>query len=101
MLNAPTFHWCNEHGCTLAVFEAEPEGFTPRGAIFPVRGPLTISPYETGGWKDLIIRLSGRMNDKTRDVRVSYDPRKQRYEDDPEDAPEITNLPLKGIRVFY
>jgi len=100
MLKTPHAHWCSAEGCLMAVFKANNDSFTLISEIAPVRGPLTVSSHATNGWRDLMLRISGRMDRKTKDVALRFDGRA--YPARPEMQPPILCAwnDVDGVRIF-
>lgn len=61
-LHAPYGYWCGVHGCTMLVFKANNASFQLLNTVQPIRAPVYVSELETNGWKNLIVRVSGRQN---------------------------------------
>ena len=98
LLKNPYGYWCGTNGCTVLVLKAHNNGFTLVNAVQPVRPPLYVSDTETQGWKDLIVRISGRMHQETRNVALHYDGRQ--YDDNPTVLPatsEAEKIPSTTI----
>ncbi len=95
----PFGHWCGTHGCTMLIMKAGLEHFTAVNIIKPIRPPLYISRIKTNGWKDLIIRVSGRAG-TTKNVALHFDGR--RYPTDPERLPpyNVKYVDNLGPKVF-
>ena len=82
LFKTPYGFWCDTHGCTMLVMEAHNDHFTLLNSIQPVRPPIYRTDNETNGWKDIIIRVSGRW-DKAKNVAAKYNG--QQYPLDPSD----------------
>jgi hypothetical protein len=67
----PYGYWCDTHGCTMLVMRAGNDKFELVNAIQPVRAPLYVSNTESNGWKDIIVRVTGRW-DESKDVAMTY-----------------------------
>lgn len=85
-IKAPFSHWCSFQGCPMLVLKARNDGFNVISKIAPVRGPITIAPSQTNGWDNLIIRVSGRSDQRLKDVLLRYDGAS--YPSNPEALPE-------------
>lgn len=97
-LKSPYGYWCGTHGCALLIFRAHDEHFTLINAVQPVRTPVHISVLKTKGWKNLVVRVSGRA-DKAKDVAMQFDG--QRYPTDPSKLPPFPKKNYNGYtRVF-
>lgn len=72
LFKTPYGYWCGTHGCTMLVFRAHNDHFTLLNAIQPFREPLYISDQTSNGWKDLVVRISGRW-DKAKNVTLRFD----------------------------
>lgn len=72
LLKSPYGYWCDVNGCPMLVFQADDEDFDFVNAIQSVRGPIYVSRQSTNGWKDLMVRVSGRWSE-TKDVAMQYD----------------------------
>lgn len=72
MMTAPYTTWCSMDGCLLLVFGASDSGFAPVAEIGPVRGPLKVAQTRTAGWRDLIVRVSGRQYLQSKDVAMKF-----------------------------
>lgn len=73
MMKAPHHYWCDMNGCSIVVFHAADNSFSPVSEIFPVRGPMYVSEDVTQGWRDLIIRVSGQSYARAKDVALNFD----------------------------
>lgn len=82
LFKTPYGFWCGTHGCTMLVMEAHNDHFTLVNSIQPVRPPIYRTANTTNGWKDIIIRVSGRW-DKAKNVSAKYNG--QQYPLDPSD----------------
>ena len=94
----PYGYWCDMHGCTMLVLKAGDDRFTLVNAIQPVREPLYISPDASNGWRNLVVRVSGRW-DSAKDVAMRYNG--QVYPENPDVLPP-TPAGQRGelVRVF-
>lgn len=72
LFRTPYGFWCGTHGCTMFVMQAHNESFSLVSAIQTVRPPVHVSEVETNGWKNLILRVSGR-SIKAKDVAMKFD----------------------------
>ncbi|MCC6597967.1 MAG: hypothetical protein IT559_04185 [Alphaproteobacteria bacterium] len=72
LFQTPYGYWCDMHGCTMLVLKASDDNFALINAVQPVREPLYISQEQSNGWKNLVMRVSGRW-DKAKDVAMLYD----------------------------
>ncbi|MGB4058277.1 MAG: hypothetical protein WBK77_09365 [Alphaproteobacteria bacterium] len=96
----PYGYWCDTHGCTMLVMRAGEEEFSLVNSIQPVRAPLSVSKAQTNGWRDLIIRVTGRWGDEARDVAMKFDG--TRYPENPAAAPEALYMASsRAVRGFY
>jgi hypothetical protein len=68
----PYGYWCGLYGCTMLVLKASDTDFKIVNAVQPVRGPLIVSDQSTNGWKNIIVRVSGRWTE-TKDVALTFD----------------------------
>ena len=103
LMKSPHRHWCDMNGCLLSIFEAMDDGFILRSEISPVRGPLVISKARTNDWSDIIVRVSGRADQKTRSVRLRYDEFGARtaYHQSPDQLPATDkSAMMSGTRIF-
>jgi len=99
LLHSPHHYWCGLNGCQMVVFAADDEGFTPMAAVAPVRGPLMVSDKETNGWRDIIVRVSGRQHIETKDVALRFDGRT--YPQSPAQQPAIYASSIaRGTEIF-
>ncbi|MEZ5813781.1 MAG: hypothetical protein R3E13_03535 [Alphaproteobacteria bacterium] len=97
-LKSPYGYWCGTHGCAILVFQAHNDRFTLINAIQPVRGPVHISVMKSNGWKNLVVRVSGRSN-KAKDVAMLFDG--QKYPSDPSKLPPFPKKNYNGYtRIF-
>ncbi len=71
LFKTPYGYWCGTHGCTMLVMEAHNDHFTLVNSIQPVRAPIYSSDISTNGWKDILIRVSGRWAD-SKTVAAKY-----------------------------
>ena len=100
LLKSPHQYWCDLNGCSMVVFKAGDNGFTPMSTVFPVRGPLTVSSHTTNGWKDIIVRVSGRMYADTKDVALQFNGKS--YPPQPAFQPPVRYAynDIGGVRIF-
>lgn len=98
LLNNPYGYWCGQHGCTMLVLRAHNDSFELVNAVQPIRTPLYVGNSETNGWKDLIVRVSGRQSE-AKDVAMQYDG--EHYPSSPASLPPHERVALnEGLRVF-
>lgn len=82
----------------MLVLKANNKDFSVVNTVQRIREPLYISEKTSNGWKDIIIRVSGRWS-KTKDVMLEFDGRT--YPSDPEKVPPVIVVnPTDGRRVF-
>lgn len=99
MMKGPHHYWCDMNGCSMVVFKAGNDSFTPLSEVFPVRGPLYVSDAQTAGYRDLIIRVDGQAYAKAKDVALKFDG--QAYPRNPFFLPEIElSRAEMGQRIF-
>lgn len=99
LLKTPYGYWCGMHGCALLVFKAGDDKFTLVNAVQPIREPLYISDRKTNGWKDLIVRVSGRW-DRAKNVALKFNG--YQYPNDPSNLPsDLRFAYYDNARVFY
>ncbi len=72
IMKTPHKFWCGDNGCNMAVFKAYNDDFKLVSEIAPVRGPLLISDHKTKGWRDIIVRVSGRTGFNAKDVALQF-----------------------------
>lgn len=94
LLKTPYGYWCGTHGCTMLVFKAHSDKFTLVNSVQPVRAPVYISVMKSNGWKNLVVRVSGRWNE-AKDVALQFDGRK--YPTDPSDLPPFPKKNYSGF----
>ncbi len=95
----PYGYWCDTHGCTMLVMRAGNDKFELVNAIQPVRAPLYVSNTESNGWKDIIVRVTGRW-DESKDVAMTYNG--TQYADNPATMPAYMHVAANTAqRVFY
>lgn len=95
----PYGYWCDTHGCTMLVLRAGNDKFELVNAIQPIRAPLYVSDSESNGWKDIIVRVTGRW-DQSKDVAMTFNG--AQYADNPALEPALMRLASNtGQRVFY
>lgn len=101
MFQAPFYTWCSGDGCTMVVFKASNDHFSVVSQIAPVRGPLLISNAQSKGWRDLVIRVSGRLA-RPKDVAMKFDgtayPKAPDFEPALPDVIQLANL--NGTQIF-
>lgn len=101
MLQSPFYTWCSGDGCKMVILKAFNDHFSVASEIAPVRGPLLISDTRTKGWRDLVVRVSGRQM-RPKDVAMKFDGRS--YPEIPDFAtplPEVIQLAnLNGTQIF-
>ncbi len=99
MLKTPYGYWCEVNGCTMMIFKANAKDFTLINKTAPIREPVYVSNYRTNGWKNLIVRVSGRA-DKAKNVSMQFDGRA--YPKDPSRLRPFRGDATAGsIRVLY
>jgi hypothetical protein len=98
LFKTPYGYWCGTHGCTMLVMEAHNDHFTLHSSIQPVRAPVYSTDTETNGWRDIIIRVSGRW-DEAKDVAAKYDGTK--YPLDPADIEPASGEELANISYLF
>jgi len=100
LMKAPHQYWCALSGCRMMVFKAYNDGFGLVSEIDPVRGPFTVSDNTTNGWKDIIVRISGRMYAATKDVALQFNG--SSYPSQPAVQPPIRYAcnSVGGVRIF-
>lgn len=100
-MHGPYGYWCGTHGCPLFIFKAGSNTFTPVGGpVKPVRTPIYVSSLETKGWRNIIVRVSGRWK-KSKNVALRYDGRQ--YPTDPSHLPAYSTSLVQNpshTRVF-
>lgn len=94
----PYGYWCDTHGCTMLVMRAGSDKFELVNAIQPVRAPLYVSNTESNGWKDIIVRVTGRW-DESKDVAMTYNG--AQYADNPSTMPPYLLASNTAQPVFY
>lgn len=99
MMVGPHHYWCAMDGCNLIVFKASDDDFSLVSEIYPVRGPLYVSNETDKGWKDLIIRVSGQLYSKAKDVAMKFDG--QTYPRNPLHEPAITLSQVEHSQRFF
>ncbi len=98
LFEAPYGYWCGSHGCTMLVMKAKNEDFSLVNSIQPVREPVYISPEASNGWKDIMVRVSGRWSG-AKNVAMKYDGRE--YPMNPDEQPPLERLATNTFtRVF-
>jgi hypothetical protein len=98
LLQTPHESWCNYNGCRMAVFKATDDDFRLVSQIGPVRGPLLVADQKTNGWRDIMVRVSGRSNITTKDVALRFDG--SRYPASPDYLPATYASNESGVRIF-
>lgn len=97
-LKTPYGYWCGFEGCPMLVLKARNDGFDIHSHIHPVRGPVTISDQTTSGWRNIIMRVSGR-SAPPKDVVLRFDG--VSYPHNPETLPEYASfIDHNGSRFF-
>ncbi len=98
LFETPYGYWCGKDGCSMLVMKAANDSFSVVNSIEPIREPLYISEEETNGWKDLVVRVSGRWT-SAKDVAMQYDGHK--YPTNPDTLPPYERFAMNDyIRVF-
>ena len=98
LFKTPYGYWCGMHGCTLLVMKAHNDRFTLVNGIQPIREPVYISEDRTNGWKDMVVRVSGRWKE-AKDVALRFDGRA--YPGNPSDLPPYLRFAAnEGERLF-
>ncbi len=72
LLESPFYSWCTVDGCRMVIFKAEEKQFSVLSEISPVRGPLLLSDTRTNGWRDIVMRVSGRTGWAAKDVALKF-----------------------------
>lgn len=98
LFKTPYGYWCGTHGCTMLVMEAHNKDFTLVNSIQPVRAPVYSTNSETNGWRDIIIRVSGRWDD-AKDVAAKYNGRA--YPLDPADIEPASGEELENVSYLF
>jgi len=75
VIKSPYGYWCGTHGCVMLVMKAHNNGFTLVNSIQPIREPIFLAKSKTNGWNNIIVKLSGRMNEKAKNVMLRYNGR--------------------------
>ncbi len=97
-LKSPYGYWCGTHGCALLVFKAHNKHFSLLNAIQPVRNPVYISTLKSNGWRNLVVRVSGRSN-KAKDVAMLFNGKQ--YPTNPSELPPFPKKNYNGYtRIF-
>lgn len=81
LMRNPYGYWCNEFGCKMFIFQAHDDNFTLLSTINPVRDPVYLTDDVTMGWRDIVVRLTGR-NEAPKDVALRFDG--QTYPENPD-----------------
>ncbi len=100
IIDTPYHVWCNFDGCRMAVFAAGNDGFAPVAEIAPVRGPLIVSEEKTNGWRDLLVRVSGRPGWDAKTVALQFDGHTYPAHPDYQPALKVADNQLAGTRIF-
>lgn len=87
LMKTPYGFWCGTHGCTMLILKAHNDVFALINAIQTVRPPIFISQQKTNGWKNIILRVSGRST-KAKDVALEFD--EHAYPKYPDTIPPIS-----------
>lgn len=98
LFKTPYGYWCGTHGCTMLVMEAHNDHFTLVNSIQPVRAPVYSTDSETNGWKDIIIRVSGRWDD-AKDVAAKFDGKA--YPIDPADIEPASGEEMDSVAYLF
>ena len=72
LFKTPYGFWCGTHGCTMFIMQAHNDHFTLVNDVQTVRPPIYISQEKTNGWKNIILRISGRRT-SSKNVAMQYD----------------------------
>jgi hypothetical protein len=98
LLQTPHESWCDFNGCRMAVFRATDTDFKLVAQIGPVRGPLLVANKRTNGWRDIVVRVSGRLNRPAKDVAMRFNGRT--YPPVPEALPAVYASNETGVHIF-
>lgn len=99
LFKTPYGYWCGIHGCTMLVLKAHNDKFSLVNAIQPIREPVYISNMNSKGWKNIVLRVSGRA-DKAKDVVLMFGGRS--YPEDPSSLPPYAiDQRQSYTRIFY
>ncbi len=100
LMKGPHQYWCGFNGCHMAIFKAHNENFELLSEVAPVRGPLTVSDRLTNGWRDIVVRVSGRSHAQTKDVALRFNGRA--YPPQPAYQPplHVASRPNSGVEIF-
>jgi hypothetical protein len=102
LMKGPYQYWCGPDGCLMGVFKAHNGGFNLLNEVTPVRGPLIVSEEKSNGWKNLLIKITGRDFIRAHDVILRHNG--TNYPSSPILQPKVlssiqsNNLP--GVRIF-
>lgn len=98
MFKTPYGYWCGTHGCSMLIFRALDDRFTLMNAVQPIREPVYVGPTNTKGWRDIVVRVSGR-SDKAKNVTLRFDGRK--YPNNPTNLAPLLRFDDTGyLRLF-
>lgn len=101
IMKSPHQYWCSMEGCAMVVFKAANDSFSLVSQVSPVRGPLVVSASETNGWRDMLLRVSGRSWEPSRNVILRYDG--HGYPATPDYGPSLqiaSITDVQGVRIF-
>ena len=94
LFKRPYTYWCNDNGCPMLVFKANAKTFSFVNAVAPIRRPVHISTMQTNGWRDLVVRVSGR-SDRAKDVAMRFNGNS--YPSDPSNLPPFPKKNFNGF----
>lgn len=94
----PHGYWCDVYGCAMLVLKASDKTFTTVNKVSPVREPIYVSDTRTKGWREIVVRISGRWS-KSKNVALQFDGR--RYPGDPSELPENFYRALNKQERFF
>ncbi len=98
LFKTPYGYWCGMHGCSMLIFKANDDKFTLLSSVQPVRDPIFVSRDKTNGWRDLVVRVSGRWSE-SKDVALRFDGRT--YPANPSSLPPYLRFdPYSNTRLF-
>jgi hypothetical protein len=100
MMKSPYNFWCNVNGCRMLVFQAGNDDFSLVSQIAPVRGPLIVSQNNTNGWRDLVVRVSGRMDWQAKNVALKYNGHNYPQQPDFQPPLQMAANAIAGISIF-
>jgi len=97
-MRGPYGYWCNTLGCKIFIAKATNNGFNIVQSIAPVREPIYLANTTTNGWKDIILKISGR-EEQPKTVKLKFNGKT--YPTTPDHLFHEDTIDLKSLEKFF